>query len=322
MYKSMLILFLTATSVCGYSQDTIKGKLFLKGNVSSLNGVAVHLKGTPISTVTDAYGEFKLLIPDSLKGRMKITTGLNACNGCEWIFSTKESLGTINLTYVNDWVISVQPVPVLDNFGKGKDDTIPKFPWKPPIYSTFVNLPSGVFKRAKKLGDVDDALSSVLATLKYDSPTYFSVPEGDGFAIVTRVEQIYEDGRSLPTPDRWSAKIKPVEGNWWQKLINSIFNAPEGYYRIIVFVVSDKHFSSSNRIVTQAEAEAWLDKGGNGLPATIRNTKYTSDYFCTALIYEFKKTENQKPILLKPGTLTAVDHLTRSNILSLLTKYE
>src|SRR3546814_4491133 len=70
---------------------------------------------------------------------------------------------------------------------------------------------------------------------------------------------------------------------------SALFSAPEGHYRVIVFVVSDKPFATSRGAASREQAAAWLQGGLNLLPAAIANLPVSANHACTALIYQFHK---------------------------------
>src|SRR3546814_19896976 len=70
---------------------------------------------------------------------------------------------------------------------------------------------------------------------------------------------------------------------------SALFSAPEGHYRVIVFVVSDKPFATSRGAASREHAAPWLQGGLNLLPAAIANLPVSANHACTALIYQFPK---------------------------------
>jgi hypothetical protein len=196
---------------------------------------------------------------------------------------------------------------------------IPKFPWPPPEASAIANLPPQFFTNAHSLADIEAKLSAALASSDYIQTGYYAVPAG--FALVTRIEQINNDGTPKPPPGRWA--IKPVRsfnlslGDY----IKALFEATPGRFRVIVFVVTKFAFTQTSIAVTREEAMQWLSSGGNRLPHAIGDQPYTADHICTALIYEFEMPETRdKAILNKASPLTAKAHLTAAKLWKQLEK--
>jgi hypothetical protein len=193
---------------------------------------------------------------------------------------------------------------------------LPSFPWPPPTASAREVIPNDFLlgnSSAALLRNINDELVSALGKNGYFERSYFQAP--GGFALVTRLEQIEEDGRSKPIPGRWSAGSVRSEGDSWiVSYLRALFTAQPGYYRVIVFIVSDTPFGESGQ-VKASEAEAWLQGGVNFLPDAIARLPYTRQMACTALIYEFKREGNsQASSLLTPSHLDARTHLVNSGL--------
>jgi len=193
---------------------------------------------------------------------------------------------------------------------------IPQFPWPPPKASASTNIPQEFLRKTEDaeitLAEVDLKLTSALEKCGYYEKSYFGVH--DGFALVTRLEQINPDGTSIDPPDRWSIKVK--SGNFsLSEYIKALFTANPGHFRIIVFICTPHPFSQTEASVSRDEATIWLASGLNKLPKTIGVLKYSKDYSSTALIYEFEKpsyNENAKTKL--PSDLSGRIHLEKAKI--------
>src|SRR3546814_18857613 len=70
---------------------------------------------------------------------------------------------------------------------------------------------------------------------------------------------------------RWSTAWPSREIFSLRDYFSALFSAPEGHYRVIVFVVSDKPFATSRGAAIREQAAAWLQGGLNLLPAAIAN---------------------------------------------------
>jgi hypothetical protein len=200
-----------------------------------------------------------------------------------------------------------KPVPVSE---------IPQFPWPPPRASALENIPKELLRKledkAVTLSDVDLKLSNALEKCGYYEKSYFAVP--DGFALVTRLEQINPDGTSKELPDRWSIKVK--SGNFsLYEYIKALFTAKPGHFRIIVFIITPHPFSQTDVTIGREEAIVWLSSGLNKLPRTIGVRNYSEEYTCTALIYEFEKySYKEDPETKMPSHLSGRTHLEKAKI--------
>src|SRR5271156_5553993 len=97
--------------------------------------------------------------------------------------------------------------------------------------------------------------------------------------------------------------------------VERLFAVDEGYYRIVVFIVTDQPFTSTNRSITSTEAGLWLADGLNTLPASLGEQPLSSVDRCTALIYEFEKSHGESAHLLIPSPMEARQHLLASGLL-------
>lgn len=206
------------------------------------------------------------------------------------------------------------PVPTAALLGELTE--MPEFPWPPPRYSAIANVPIELFKERIEeptLGYVANKLENALDNAGYSDRSYYYIP--NGFALITRLERINQDGTSCTEDSRWITGPQPLKKFSISSYIKSLFTAPPGYYRIIVFAVTDKPFAPSTKKADSKNFYELLIGGANMLPEEIAMLEYTQSYRCTALIYEFKQKQTDKdPILVSPSHLPAKIHLSKSKI--------
>ena len=316
-----LVFVMFSLPYISHGQTIIRGRVIAKEDSLVIPGVSVSLKGTPLGTQTNSEGMFELAIPDSLQGKIvnlllsfvgyqNTTLTLNSANyNTHNILSIALSSGSSSL----DDVVTI-------GYGTKKDpgERIPVFPWPPPNYTILYVLNNIYFKNAKTLANADKIITTALEDSGYDNGAYFYIP--NGFALVTRIELIRENGTPLDTPSRWNGSIKGYYHLTWSAYLKALIFPNKGYYRIIVFAVTDKGINSSGKKVTKKVAEQWLFDGISALPESIAKKKYDAGYRCSAIIYQFRKQEGMSPELLQPGTITGLDHLSKSGILANLLK--
>jgi hypothetical protein len=193
--------------------------------------------------------------------------------------------------------------------------TLPDFPWPPPEPSEFSTLS---FEEATTLGDVNYRLLEALDARGYDDRSYYGVP--NGFAIVTRIEQI--DSKGFPkNTNRWVSELAPISLKEfsWDEYLEALFKAPEGHYRIFVFIVTSDLVISSGTPVSQGEAETWKLKGANKLPTDMERLPFTKDHTCTVYVYEFVQSGHGNPANQNiPSEISALQHLERAGMLEAL----
>jgi hypothetical protein len=192
-----------------------------------------------------------------------------------------------------------------------------RFPPRPANSPVYLNpdLLDAFYRADPLLTHADHALRYILSGAGYLEVRYYAVP--GGFALVTRIEQIEADGKPKE-PGRWDAAASFTGPFSIGGYLRSLFKAPRGRYRILVFVLTPVPFSQSSREVSREDAEAWLDIGANALPREVAMRPFTWDYGCTVLIYEFEKTgAEQAASLLHPGLPVAV-HLAGARLEGLM----
>jgi tetratricopeptide (TPR) repeat protein len=219
-----------------------------------------------------------------------------------------------NMAYAYKSNMPVETFPLSFNLSSitGLND-IPALPWPPIAPSTFAAVPYQRLLRPTgktSLSDVGDRLEEAFNQAGYAELAWYAVP--GGFALVSRLEQFNIDGS--PAGDRWSATPRCDPVSIWQYL-RCLFTATPGYYRVIVFVVTPVPFEKIQRQLTRDEATVWLSAGANKLPSAFSKIEFSSEFTCSALIYEFHQpTKDHDPVFDFPAMLTAAVHLERSGI--------
>ena len=215
-------------------------------------------------------------------------------------------------------VVKVKPAEIgmsLEDFKRNP------FPSPIPTPSAEARLTDRFLKVASKLKDVNKILISALDSNKYSRWSYYYV-EG-GFALVTQLERINANGFSYAEPNRWDDQFTSGAGKPFslKDYISALFHARPGYYRCIVFIVTTKNFTTSGSPPDSNIVDIWLDKGFNYLPYEVLEADFTEQYTVNAMIYEFKKPENDtKVTLILPSSVSGNKHLINSGIAKYLPK--
>ena len=208
-----------------------------------------------------------------------------------------------------------QPMPT------ASEEALNAYPWPPeePSWRIRVDQNLGLSLRSGvSLLDVEGILSRSLQDATYSESSYYSAP--GGFVMVTRLEAIDSDGTPLSAEDRY--RLPDEERDFdFVGYIQSLFFAPEGHYRFIAFVVSDKSYSTSDTALTEAEALTRLARGASRLPPEYANLEYTEAHRIDALIYEFRKGDRDRDLeTMRPGRIPALTHLNNSGLSETLNK--
>lgn len=200
-----------------------------------------------------------------------------------------------------------------------KKDGAPDFDWPPPRPTTRSLVPTeylpapgeGVLLKA-----VADRLQKALLSRGYQELAWFVIP--NGFALVTRLEQITEQGVPAAGNSRWSATPShPIRR--FRDYLDAMFTAPQGRFRVIAFLVTDLPIPDSNHVPDRELAQGWLSAGSLAPPRAAASTAWTSDHACIAYIYEFTKSSaSSKPTAVATSNLTAMAHLQAAGLLDAL----
>lgn len=222
-----------------------------------------------------------------------------------------------------EYVKQAKPMQAIETYAKSPNGSwapytgdgarsILDFPWPPPQPSSQQVLERSIFAQAKRLSDVSNKLEAALRASKYEF-SYYQAP--GGFAIVARLERISDDGSPYPSETRFYPPnaAQPFD---FGEYISQLFFAPEGYYRTVIFVVSDQPFRAVGQTISATDASALLADGANVLPASTQSQPFTAAHNATALIYEFRKSSNGPDVenVAPPGRLSAQTHLTKSGL--------
>lgn len=186
-----------------------------------------------------------------------------------------------------------------------------QFPFPPPKGYTQTVLDKSLFTKSKTLEDVSRVILKAIKQCGYDARSFYEIPHG--FALVTKVEEMKDDGSSVLDNERFSINHS-VNMKFWD-----FFSPRKGYFRVFAFLVTDVPFKPTNEVVDQKTVENWVDMGWNTLPESIGSKLYTPSYNCTVIVYEFRAPNvNTALQLVSPPRLSAVVHLNKSKLAQFL----
>jgi hypothetical protein len=136
-----------------------------------------------------------------------------------------------------------------------------------------------------------------------------------GFALVTRLEHIDDGGNPLKGRNRWNGNVIVMQDFTLSEYLRALLLAPEGRYRLIVFVVSPRSFTSDPHVVSKASALEWLQNGAVSLSEAFSEIQFGDEFRATALIYEFHvRGRLVEPHLELPATLSGDEHLAKAHL--------
>ena len=167
---------------------------------------------------------------------------------------------------------------------------------------------------AKTLADVSRRLSGSIAEAGYLEWIYLGAG-CNGFAIVLDLEHIEADGTRKPGTAGFGPSSQK-QGFRLSDYIRRLFYAPPGYYRQIVFVVSDEGMAETIAPPTESGLRSMTRDGISALPPGFAEVPYTWKHKVMALIYEFEKGPNQgeTDLIQPPSRLGATVHLKKAKL--------
>jgi hypothetical protein len=191
---------------------------------------------------------------------------------------------------------------------------LPVFPWPPPRYSAFSRIAREWVASSTEptLASVASRLEIAFDTAGYGERSYYWIP--GGFALVSRLERIQPDATPVEPPARWAVETPMVRGRFIDH-VRALFNAPPGFYRVIVFAATDQDFAASAKEPTSNEARNWISAGSLRLSETVGARAYTEQHYTTALIYEFERRADQTEARVKaPSNSPGRVHLEKAGL--------
>lgn len=193
------------------------------------------------------------------------------------------------------------------------------FPWpNPPTPSDTALIPPYLLWSAgsegKTLLDVARRLEGSIAAAGYLEPKYLSAG-CKGFAIMLDLEQIEADGARRPGAAGFAPSTAEPEFTL-SSYLKRLFYAPPGYYRQIVFVVSDQGIAATTPPPTPGELRAIAKDGSASLPPGYDALPFNWKYKVVALVYEFEKgpADGDARQIPPTGRLRAPQHLKKAHL--------
>ena len=186
---------------------------------------------------------------------------------------------------------------------------LPDLPWPPPRFSAHDVLPRQLLGSDRtSLGAVYDRLAAALVAAGFEDSGLFHVP--GGFAVVTRVERILQDGTSSPA-DRWiGGKGKPLN---LLDYLGRLFLERPGQFRLIAFLITDQEGFESGRMELSEQASRQLSlSGGRVLPESLRGLPWKGRS-CHVLVYHFEK-KGGSALVFHPSALSTREHLSKAGL--------
>jgi hypothetical protein len=237
----------------------------------------------------------------------------------------KNGDGNVRYAHPNWTVFPSKPGVGSSSFkSKYLNNELTQFPWPPPDPSSRYLLPNSFSACLITVGGVTNRIIEALDQRGYTERSFYSAENG-GIILVTRLEQINDDGKPVLGNTRWRSGYtqRTRFKNGLVDFLAGLFYAEPGYYRIILFVIGGEPFQTTKRRANEQEAQDWLTRGMSNLPKSVQRRPFDPKKDdCTALVYEFVSEDKEREAkLLAPGKLSAQSHLEASGLLAALLKH-
>jgi hypothetical protein len=172
-----------------------------------------------------------------------------------------------------------------------------------------------VFRDAPTLGVAAARINAALDKARYGDRRYFVIK--GGFVLLTRIEQTEKDGTPKPPPARWDTHISYIDSFSVPGMLKTFVLAPDGYFQVLAFVVTDEPVNSRKVAGTDVEVSHLLASGLHYPPPSVTLTPTSKNTQCTVLVYEFEKSADSKDtdkLFSQKGRMTAQEHLTKASL--------
>jgi hypothetical protein len=187
---------------------------------------------------------------------------------------------------------------------------MPELHWPPPAWTTFRELRFELPPQSR-LGDYCREVQKIIEPAGLSDASILAIGE-DGFAVMTRMEQIDAEGNALDAGRRFAIDDAGQVGRprTLSEYFDVLFNLKPGRFRVFLVAVTA-------RVVTRdvATGGGWkqvrtiYQSGATHLPAELADRLVSQNTRVTLLVYEFERpSRSERPRLVLGSQLTAARH--------------
>lgn len=195
---------------------------------------------------------------------------------------------------------------------------LPNFPWPLPEPSSYDIFREDELRQLKRdsFGELTDSLEQILKQSGYSKFKYYNIPTG--VAMATQLERINNEGKPFPIPERWDIENLGMSLDNFDlvRLLRILVGAEPGYYRVLVFVLTD-----INQVIvfddapnSEQEIVNMATDGAIMLPENIREIEFNERFKLTVLVYEMERKRASQEATMHQSGIKAKDHLEYTNI--------
>jgi len=193
----------------------------------------------------------------------------------------------------------------------------------PPRASARFPLPadSKLTLNKGRLVDVAKNLSQTLSSNGYVELGWFRVSHDghalDGFAVVTRLERIDKDGKSIPN-ERFSQEpfTTPVT-SWADYFSGLLVHAPSGHYRLFMFYILQNSSVSPRQTAppTVDSLNSLFVSGSRTLPTLPTDVNFNPPFTCISYVYLWDRlSANDSPTFVENAGMDGKSQLIAAGL--------
>lgn len=195
---------------------------------------------------------------------------------------------------------------------------MPEMEWPPPRWTAHHEVGAVAEDKPIQLKAPFLRVKAMLERADLVDARVFAIGE-DGFAVVTRMESIADDG----TPAKGGRFGFDATGRMPPRFslgyyLDALFNRKPGRYRMFVLVVTPRVVSASEARAGFGEAMSRYNQGAAHLPAALAEKPVSAGTHMTILVYEFKRptADDERPVSVENSAITAKQHIVGAGLLA------
>ncbi len=193
---------------------------------------------------------------------------------------------------------------------------MPQIPWPLPAASAADRLVLDARAAGTRLGDYFEAIGAMLRRGGLPGRVY--AIGADGFAVVTEMESIGDDGRPRADIGRFhfgeEGELPPVFS--LKGYLDVLLNRAPGRYRCFVFAVTSRVVAPSGDPLSWRGASQLYSQGPLNLPGALADQAAPPGTDVSLLVYEFRRltADDSHPSFVSRSALTVAQHMAGAGI--------
>jgi HEAT repeat protein len=192
---------------------------------------------------------------------------------------------------------------------------LPPIPWPMPGASEWDVIDDKLLgPPTATLNEIHETLRRALDETGFNPAELFAAP--GGFALITKMERIHDDGTSYTGIERWTQGKIPLHSLSLRDYLTSLFFDAPGEFRVFVFVISTMQpFPPENPSKEQEDKARDLEllQGGRVLPSSVAGLPWKGRHGYV-LLYRFERKLGEPAAEVRPEPLPLRTHLEKAGM--------